>query len=123
MLGALLGGLGEPVLSTFVELVGEDEAKLERLEELIQAEARGEEVMELRGWQIAFAGIENFFLFNTALSVVAFIVASLFRRSVLDRILASGRQRACLRRGAGRPASRVGLAGLRLAVSCAVARR
>jgi predicted transcriptional regulator len=36
VLGALLGGLGEPVLSTFVELVGEDEAKLERLEELIR---------------------------------------------------------------------------------------
>jgi Zn-dependent protease with chaperone function len=39
--------------------------------------------MELRGWQIAFAGIENFFLFNTAFSVAAFIVASLFRRSGL----------------------------------------
>jgi hypothetical protein len=25
--------------------------------------------MEPRGWQIAFEGIENFFLFNTALSV------------------------------------------------------
>jgi predicted transcriptional regulator len=36
VLGALLGGLGEPVLSTFVELVGEDESKLERLEELIR---------------------------------------------------------------------------------------
>ena len=36
VLGALLGGLGEPVLSTFVELVGEDAAKLERLEELIR---------------------------------------------------------------------------------------
>lgn len=36
VLGALLGGLGEPVLSTFIELVGEDEAKLERLEELIR---------------------------------------------------------------------------------------
>jgi len=36
--------------------------------------------MELHGWQIAFAGIENFFLFNTALSVAAFIVASLLRR-------------------------------------------
>jgi Zn-dependent protease with chaperone function len=39
--------------------------------------------MELRGWQIAFVGIENFFLFNTALSVAAFIVASLLRRSGL----------------------------------------
>ena len=37
VLGALLGGLGEPVLSTFVELVSTDEAKLERLEELIKA--------------------------------------------------------------------------------------
>lgn len=36
ILGALLGGLGEPVLSTFVELVGEDEAKLDRLEVLIK---------------------------------------------------------------------------------------
>ena len=36
VLGALLGGLGEPVLSTFVELVGEDESKLVRLEELIR---------------------------------------------------------------------------------------
>jgi len=41
--------------------------------------------MELRGWRIAFAGIENFFLFNTALSVAAFIVASLLRRSGLMR--------------------------------------
>ena len=40
--------------------------------------------MEPRGWQIVFAGIENFFLFNTAFSVAAFIVASLFRRSVLS---------------------------------------
>ena len=36
VLGALLGGLGEPALSTFVELVGKDEAKLERLEELVR---------------------------------------------------------------------------------------
>jgi predicted transcriptional regulator len=41
VLGALLGGLGEPVLSTFVELVGEDEAKLERLEELIRRKREG----------------------------------------------------------------------------------
>jgi BlaI family transcriptional regulator, penicillinase repressor len=41
VLGALLGGLGEPVLSTFVELVGEDEAKLERLEELIRQKREG----------------------------------------------------------------------------------
>ena len=41
VLGALLGGLGEPVLSTFVELVGEDEAKLERLEELIRLKREG----------------------------------------------------------------------------------
>jgi Zn-dependent protease with chaperone function len=36
--------------------------------------------MELRGWQIAFTGMENFFLFNTAFSVAAFIIASLLRR-------------------------------------------
>jgi predicted transcriptional regulator len=36
VLGALLGGMGEPALSTFVELIGEDEGKLERLEELIK---------------------------------------------------------------------------------------
>ena len=36
--------------------------------------------MELRGWRIVFAGVENFFLFNTAFSVAAFIVASLLRR-------------------------------------------
>ena len=41
VLGALLGGLGEPVLSTFVELVGKDEAKLERLEELIRQKRKG----------------------------------------------------------------------------------
>jgi len=41
VLGALLGGMGEPVLSTFVELVGEDEAKLERLEELIRRKREG----------------------------------------------------------------------------------
>jgi predicted transcriptional regulator len=41
VLGALLGGLGEPVLSTFIELVGEDEAKLERLEELIRRKREG----------------------------------------------------------------------------------
>jgi hypothetical protein len=40
-------------------------------------------MMELRGWQIAFTGIENFFLFNTAFSVAAFIVASLLHRSGL----------------------------------------
>src|SRR6266540_1869073 len=41
VLGALLGGLGDPVLSTFVELVGADEAKLERLEELIRRKREG----------------------------------------------------------------------------------
>lgn len=41
VLGALLGGLSEPVLSTFVELIGKDEEKLERLEELIR-QKRGE---------------------------------------------------------------------------------
>jgi putative ABC transport system permease protein len=35
--------------------------------------------MELRGWQIVFAGVENFFLFNTAFSVAAFVIASLLR--------------------------------------------
>ncbi len=37
--------------------------------------------MEPHGWQIALMGIENFFLFNTALSVAAFIVAYLLRRN------------------------------------------
>lgn len=41
VLGALLGGFSEPVLSTFVELIGKDEEKLERLEELIR-QKRGE---------------------------------------------------------------------------------
>lgn len=41
VLGALLGGLGEPVLSTFVELIGEDDGKLDRLEELIKARREG----------------------------------------------------------------------------------
>jgi predicted transcriptional regulator len=36
VLGALLCGLGEPVLSTFVELVGQDEGQLDRLEALIK---------------------------------------------------------------------------------------
>src|SRR5215212_5193796 len=36
VLGALLGGLGESALSTFVELVSEDEEKLDRLEALIK---------------------------------------------------------------------------------------
>ncbi|HEV2667749.1 MAG TPA: M48 family metalloprotease [Blastocatellia bacterium] len=40
-------------------------------------------MMELRGWQIALAGIENFFLFNTAASVAAFAVAYLLRRGRL----------------------------------------
>ena len=41
VLGALLGGIGEPVLSTFVELIGEDEGKLDRLEELIKKRREG----------------------------------------------------------------------------------
>ena len=41
VLGALLGGIGEPVLSTFVELVGEDDSNLDRLEELIKARREG----------------------------------------------------------------------------------
>ncbi|HWP43682.1 MAG TPA: BlaI/MecI/CopY family transcriptional regulator [Blastocatellia bacterium] len=36
VLGALLGDLGEPVLSTFVDLVSDDGTKLDRLEELIR---------------------------------------------------------------------------------------
>jgi len=41
VLGALLGGLGEPLLSTFVELVGEDDGNLDRLEALIKARREG----------------------------------------------------------------------------------
>ena len=41
VLGALLGGLGEPVLSTFIDLVGEDSGKLEHLEELIRRKREG----------------------------------------------------------------------------------
>jgi hypothetical protein len=41
VLGALLGGIGEPVLSTFVELVGEDDAHLDRLEALIKEKREG----------------------------------------------------------------------------------
>jgi predicted transcriptional regulator len=41
VLGALLSGIGEPVLSTFVELVGEDDGNLDRLEELIKARREG----------------------------------------------------------------------------------
>lgn len=41
VLGALLGGIGEPVLSTFVELIGEDDGKLDRLEELIKKRREG----------------------------------------------------------------------------------
>lgn len=41
VLGALLGGIGEPVLSTFVELVGEDDSNLDRLEELIKVRREG----------------------------------------------------------------------------------
>ncbi len=45
--------------------------------------------MELHGWQIAFASIENFFLFNTAFSVVAFIIASLLRRGGQSELMKS----------------------------------
>lgn len=41
VLSALLGGLGEPVLSTFVELVGADDGQLDRLEALIKARREG----------------------------------------------------------------------------------
>jgi predicted transcriptional regulator len=36
VLSGLLGGLGEPVLSTFVDLLGEDSEKLNQLEALIR---------------------------------------------------------------------------------------
>jgi predicted transcriptional regulator len=36
VLGALIGGMGEPVLSTFIDLVGEDNSKLDLLEALIK---------------------------------------------------------------------------------------
>jgi predicted transcriptional regulator len=41
VLGALLGGIGEPILSTFVELIGEDDGKLDRLEALIKERRKG----------------------------------------------------------------------------------
>jgi predicted transcriptional regulator len=41
VLGALLGGAGEPLLSTFVDLVGRDEGQLDRLEELIKERRKG----------------------------------------------------------------------------------
>lgn len=41
VLGALLGGLGEPVLSTFIDLLGEDNEKLDRLEALIKKKREG----------------------------------------------------------------------------------
>ena len=50
--------------------------------------------MEPRSWQIVFAAIENFFLFNTAFSVAAFVVAFVLRRS---RLMRSWRPRASAR--------------------------
>jgi hypothetical protein len=47
--------------------------------------------MEPRGWQIAFASIENFFLINAALSMAAFIVAYLFCRGGHSRWMRSWR--------------------------------
>jgi predicted transcriptional regulator len=41
VLGALLGGMGEPLLSTFIDLVGKDDAKLDKLEELIKQRREG----------------------------------------------------------------------------------
>ncbi|MEW6732330.1 MAG: BlaI/MecI/CopY family transcriptional regulator [Acidobacteriota bacterium] len=41
VLGALLGGLGESALSTFVDLVSEDHNKLDRLEALIKEKREG----------------------------------------------------------------------------------
>ncbi len=46
--------------------------------------------MGMRGWQIAFEGVENFFLFNTALSIATFAVAFLLRRSGLIESWRSG---------------------------------
>jgi Zn-dependent protease with chaperone function len=42
-------------------------------------------MMELRGWRIAFASMENFILFNASLSVAAFAVVLLLRRGGLMR--------------------------------------
>jgi predicted transcriptional regulator len=41
VLGALLGGVGETALSTFIELIGDDGAKLDRLESLIKEKREG----------------------------------------------------------------------------------
>jgi predicted transcriptional regulator len=41
VLGALLGGMGEPVLSTFIDLVSEDDTRLDRLEALIKEKRKG----------------------------------------------------------------------------------
>ena len=41
VLGALIGGIGEPVLSTFIELIGEDDGKLDRLEAMIKERREG----------------------------------------------------------------------------------
>ena len=41
VLVALLGGMGEPVLSTFIDLVSEDDEKLDRLEALIKEKREG----------------------------------------------------------------------------------
>ena len=41
VLSALLVGMGEPVLSTFIDLVGEDGGKLDKLEALIKQKREG----------------------------------------------------------------------------------
>ncbi len=41
VLSALLVGMGEPVLSTFIDLVGEDDGKLDKLEALIKQNREG----------------------------------------------------------------------------------
>ncbi len=41
VLSALLVGMGEPVLSTFIDLVGEDDGKLDKLEALIKQKREG----------------------------------------------------------------------------------
>ena len=41
VLSAILKGIGEPALSTFVDMVSEDEAQLKKLEALIQEKRKG----------------------------------------------------------------------------------
>lgn len=50
--------------------------------------------MGLPGWQIAFASVENFFLFNAVLSAAAFAIAYLLRRG---RVMRNWRPDSCAR--------------------------